>query len=151
MTPDTEISIGLPRALGYAGLIPFVVLAFLVNTFGAHEAFLRHTLLAYGACIVSFVGAVHWGLWLGATAPQARSNAALGWSVVPAVAAWVVLAIDTRAALGALAAILMVCLLVDMRFQRRGAGRRNALPGWSVRMRVVLTTVGALSLLAAIR
>ena len=151
MTPETEIAIGLPRALGFAGLIPFVVLAFLVNTFGAHENFLRHALLAYGACIVSFVGAVHWGLWLGATVPQARSSGALGWSVVPAVAAWVVLSVGTRAALGVMAALLMVCLLVDIRFERRSAGRRNALPGWYVRMRIVLTTVGALSLLAAIR
>ena len=151
MTPETEISIGLPRALGFAGLIPFVVLAFLVNTFGAHEDFLRHALLAYGACIVSFVGAVHWGLWLGATAPHARSNGALGWSVVPAVAAWFVLVIDTRAALGAMAALLMACLLMDMRFQRCGAGLGKGLPGWYMRMRIVLTTVGALSLLVARR
>jgi hypothetical protein len=88
---------------------------------------------------------------LGATAPHARSNGALGWSVVPAVAAWFVLAIDTRVALGAMAALLMACLLMDMRFQRCGAGLGKGLPGWYMRMRIVLTTVGALSLLVARR
>lgn len=149
MTPETVTSTGLPKVLGFAGLVPFVALAFLVNSFGAHENFLRHALLAYSGCIVSFVSAVHWGLWLGAAPPQTRSNGALGWSVVPPVMAWLVLAVDTRAALGAMAALLVASLLADLRFQGRGPAHRYGLPRWYVRMRIALTTVGALSLLAA--
>jgi hypothetical protein len=62
----------------------------------------------------------------------------------------IVLAVDTRPALAAMAALLrLACLLVDLRFQGRRSGRRYVLPGWYVRMRIALTTVGALSLRAA--
>jgi hypothetical protein len=48
-----------PKSLGYAGLLPFVGLALLMYLWGANQGFLRHALLAYGACIVSFIGAMH--------------------------------------------------------------------------------------------
>ncbi|ASW01178.1 DUF3429 domain-containing protein [Paraburkholderia aromaticivorans] len=146
MTPTATASPGLPIALGLAGAIPFVGLAVLVNTFGAHEAFLRHAMLAYGACIVSFVGAVHWGIWLAAAGSQPHSAMALGWSVLPAVAAWALLAIGTRYALPGMAALLAACLLVDL-----ALWRIDALPGWYLRMRALLTTVGALCLLSAMQ
>jgi hypothetical protein len=86
MTPETEISIGLPRALGFAGLIHFVVLAFLVNTFGAHEDFLgmRFLLTARASCRSSApcTGGYGWALrrhkrvrtapWAGAWFPRWR-------------------------------------------------------------------------------
>lgn len=129
----------LPKLLGYAGAIPFVGLALLVHTPEAHQDVLRHALLGYGACIVSFVGAVHWGLWL---ATNGKRSVGLGWSVVPSVAAWVILSLDNRVSLVAMAVVLVCCLVADLCFWRRGE-----LPHWYVRMRVALTTIGALSLL----
>lgn len=146
MTPTASGSPGLPIALGFAGVIPFVGLAVLVNTFGAHEEFLRHAMLAYGACIVSFVGAVHWGIWLAATNPQPHSTLSLSWSVLPAIAAWALLAIGTRYALPGMAALLATCLLVDL-----ALWRVDALPTWYLRMRALLTTIGALCLLSAMQ
>ena len=133
----------LAKVLGFAGLVPFIGLAYLVNTFGAHEDFLRHALLAYGACIVSFVGAVHWGIWLSSSANQTGSSTGLAWSVVPSVAAWIALTIDTRASMAVMAALLVLCLLVDIALRRT-----DSLPPWYLTMRVTLTLFGSGSLLA---
>ena len=57
----------LPSILGWAGLVPFGL-----ATLGTHsglEALVRYGFLggtAYGAVILSFLGAVHWGLAMGA-------------------------------------------------------------------------------------
>lgn len=140
MTPLPTAPTTLPRSLGYAGLIPFVGLALLLHTSGSHQDFLRHALLAYGACIVSFVGAVHWGIGI---STLNKSHLGLGWSVVPSIAAWVALSIDKSGSLVAMAAILVGCLAADLKFYKAGE-----LPRWYFRMRIALTTIGALSLIA---
>jgi hypothetical protein len=134
----------LPKFLGYAGLVPFIALAWLVRSFGAHEDFLRNALLSYGACIVSFIGAVHWGVWLRAAGTESTAQRGLLWSVIPSIAAWLVLACGAQFALPAMAALLACCLLMDLYF-----GRSGVLPHWYVSMRIVLTAGGCLSLLAA--
>jgi ABC-type proline/glycine betaine transport system permease subunit len=103
-TPVLHQETTLAKALGFAGLIPFIGLTYLINSFGAHKDFLRHALLAYGACIVSFVGAVHWGIWVKSPADRSGSNLTLVWSVVPSIVAWVALTIDTRGSMAAMAA-----------------------------------------------
>jgi hypothetical protein len=140
VTPLPTAPTTLPRSLGYAGLIPFVGLALLLHTSGSHQDFLRHALLAYGACIVSFVGAVHWGIGI---STLNKSHLGLGWSVVPSIAAWVALSIDKSGSLVAMAAILVGCLAADLKFYKAGE-----LPRWYFRMRIALTTIGALSLIA---
>lgn len=140
MTPSLTENSEFPRSLGYAGLLPFVGLALLVHSWGEHEGFLRHALLAYGACIVSFVGAVHWGIGISASR---RSRSSFAWSVLPALAAWVALSIERPGSFVAMAVILLVCLAVDIRFYKAGE-----LPHWYLKMRVALTTIGALSLIA---
>ncbi|WP_418939700.1 DUF3429 domain-containing protein [Paraburkholderia bryophila] len=135
---------GLPQFLGYAGLVPFIALALMVRSFGAHQEFLRNALLSYGACIVSFLGAVHWGLWLRFGGTESAATRGLVWSVIPSIAAWVVLASGVQSALPAMAALLVCCLLVDIHF-----GRSGILPKWYVSMRILLTATGAICLLAA--
>jgi hypothetical protein len=70
MTPP----IALPfRLLGYAGLIPFVAaaaLALLGPT--PWRGFASAALAAYGATILSFLGAVHWGLGPASPAGEER-------------------------------------------------------------------------------
>lgn len=47
--------------LGFGGLIPFVGLSSLyILTSGTHQQTLLFSLLAYGATIISFLGAIHW-------------------------------------------------------------------------------------------
>ena len=51
------------RAIGYGGLIPFIGLsAMSVLWRDIHHSAILFSLLAYGATIISFLGAIHWGL-----------------------------------------------------------------------------------------
>jgi len=142
VTPLPTENTAFPRSLGYAGLIPFVGLALLVHTSGSHQHFLRHVLLAYGACIVSFVGAVHWGIGI---STSSKNRLGLAWSVVPSIAAWVALSIDIPGSLVAMAALIVGCLAADYRFYKAGE-----LPRWYFQMRISLITIGALSLITGI-
>ncbi|AWV23211.1 Hypothetical protein RADP37_01865 [Roseomonas mucosa] len=77
------------RILGLAGLVPFFGLAMLSLS---GEAWTRPPLLLYGATILSFLGAIHWGVTL--RAPESEA----GWDwprltlgVLPPLLAWVAL------------------------------------------------------------
>jgi hypothetical protein len=60
-------SIPLPaKLIGFAGLVPFMVLAFLVFILpDPVRSLIFDILVHYAAVILSFIGAVHWGQqWL---------------------------------------------------------------------------------------
>jgi len=124
------------QGLGYGGLIPFVGLAlgvwFLVP---AEQAWAASSLLAYGATILSFLGAIHWGLTMrdGAGA----SNGLLVWGVVPSLVAWLALLLPVATGLLLLAAALWLCFAVD-----RTVYTRMGLRGW-LPMRLLLTVVAS--------
>lgn len=89
--------------LGYAGLIPFLGLAVLTGLYSGTET--GHELaqynLIYALCIVSFLGAVHWGLAM-AIGNQDTATYLAGmdlaefetrsfvWGVTPSLLAWLV-------------------------------------------------------------
>ena len=84
--------------LGYAGLIPFVLLAalmWLVDT--ELLPFVAIALGGYAAAIVSFLGGLHWGIGFmkGQDAPPFHFI----WGVVPSLFAWVALMMPAYAAL----------------------------------------------------
>ena len=69
--------------------MPFVALAAASLLAPDHRSLWSPALIAYGAVILSFVGALHWGFSM--TAPQmpARQRTIhYVWSVVPALLAW---------------------------------------------------------------
>lgn len=77
--------------LGFAGLAPFAACA--AGAFLGPESWTGvalRALIAYGAVVLAFLGAVHWGLALAATAEgetrHARTRLTLG--VVPALIGW---------------------------------------------------------------
>ncbi len=72
-------------ALGYGGWLPFaaLTLALWVAPDPALQRTLLRALLAYGAVILAFLGAVHWGLALARRVPNPSLVLALG--VVPAL------------------------------------------------------------------
>ncbi|CAM8651184.1 Protein of unknown function DUF3429 [Comamonadaceae bacterium] len=145
MTAATPLApLPLPQwaaRLGYAGALPFVALA--AATWLAPTAYRGHAasaLLAYGATIASFMGAIHWGLAMrGALTPQPGPFV---WGVFPSLVAWVALLLPAAQGLVTLALLLGMCLAVDRR-SYPAYGLSPWLP-----MRLHLTLAAAFSLLA---
>ena len=126
--------------LGYAGLVPFVALA--VATWlapPAYRAHAAHALLAYGATIASFLGAIHWGLAM--REPRTPQPGSFVWGVFPSLVAWVALLLPLSQGLVTLALLLGICLAVDWR-SYPAYGRK-----W-LTMRLHLTLVAGVCLLA---
>jgi hypothetical protein len=124
--------------LGYAGLLPFVGLAGASLWLGHLEnGQLAQALLAYGASILSFMGAINWGLALrNSAAPDSKL---LLWGVVPSLLAWVALLVGTVPGLWLVLVGLWACFAVD-----RAVYPRFGLQGW-LPMRLALTVVATLA------
>jgi hypothetical protein len=106
-------------ALGYAGLVPFAAGALGIVLLGDElRVFAARALVAYGAVILSFVGAVHWGLLL--ARPGARGPARLLAAVLPSVAGWAALLLVPRHGL----ALLVVSFGLFWLYEHRRLGAR---------------------------
>lgn len=130
--------------IGAAGLVPFVGLAALTAFVPASSAFSREALLHYGAIILAFVGALHWGYAVRRAAHGISAWIQYGWSVVPALVAWATLQMPVSAGLRLQAAMLVACFAIDHALQRIDPS-----PRWLLRLRAVLTAVAATSLALA--
>lgn len=120
------------NTLGYAGLIPFIGLAILTGIYSGTETASRLAQynLIYALCIVSFLGAVHWGLAISlsnneqpvylAGLDQAEfETRSFIWGVTPSLLAWVAGAFSPPGTtLWILALILALVWVVDQRFLR---------------------------------
>ncbi len=128
------------RWLGYGGLIPFTGLAlaaWIASAPHTKQALINANAL-YGAVILSFLGAIHWGLLMGrhastdsdcscaadtpqgladftANAKKSREESlALVWGVLPALLAWALLALlPVGVACQMLALCLWLAWLID--------------------------------------
>ena len=128
-------------ALGYGGLVPFVATVLgIVLLEGELRVFAARALLAYGAMILSFLGAVHWGLLLARPVSDAPRRLLVG--VLPALAGWVALLLPERYGL----ALLVVAFAAFWLYEHRVLGA-TALPAPYLDLRRNLT-VGVCSLLA---
>ena len=126
---------------GHAGLLPFVALAMAAWLAPlAYRAQTGHALLAYGATIASFLGAIHWGLAM--REPLTPNPTSFVWGVFPSLIAWLALLMPLRQGLLTLVLLLGICLAVDWRsYPAYGLGH------W-LTMRLYLTSVAAVCLLA---
>lgn len=72
--------------LGFAGLLPFIAgaAATVLAPDAAFAATARGALVAYGATILAFLGAVHWGLILGGRGPAPAARH-LTFAVLPSL------------------------------------------------------------------
>ena len=133
----------LARWLGYAGLIPFVAIAAGL-WLGPHEwrAALHSAMLGYGAVILSFMGAVHWGLAMAGEGQGEQRRLAL--SVLPALLGWLALLLPASFGYAVLLLAFAALCLLDLL-----AGRHGLVPSWYPPMRVRLTGGVVLSLLLA--
>ncbi len=135
MTPSLEKTI---QRLGYAGLIPFVLLTLLMWLVHADLLpFVSIALAAYAAAIASFLGGIHWGL--GFMKGEAAPRFHFFWGVVPSLLAWLALMMPAYAALPLLGLVLIACYAVD-RKTYPAVGLSRWLP-----MRLQLTVVATLS------
>ena len=124
--------------LGYAGLVPFVLLAALMWLVDSELLpFVAIALGGYAAAIVSFLGGVHWGI--GFMKGEAAPRFHFVWGVVPSLIAWLALMMPAYAALPLLGMVVVACYLVDSKTYP-AAGLASWLP-----MRLRLTIVATLS------
>ena len=145
MTPALPDSLRrTARWLGYGGLIPFIVLA-PISLLDSHHGFTwSDALFAYGAVILSFVCALHWGFAMALPGLDERTRVrSLLWSVVPSLIAWPALLLAPSDA-----AVLLVLGFVLHYVQDRRLARVADLPGWYLPLRLRLTTVACIALIA---
>jgi hypothetical protein len=139
--------------LGNLGLLPFVALAIAVwmPWESWQLAKLQAALVAYAAVILSFLGAVHWGLVM-ATPNLERTQAwnALLWGVMPALLGWLallmlMLGVPAWVVLGFLVGDLWLARLVDGSLMPMYAAPAH----WYLGLRTRLTVIATLALGAA--
>ncbi len=146
MNPRFSPDPAVPRILGAAGAIPFLLLAVLSSIQGPYRESSQFALMAYGAVILSFVGALHWAFALVVEGLTERERGwHYLWSVVPALLGWLALQLPPVASLLLLAAGFWAHYLQDRRL-----AARITLPTWYLPLRLGLTLTVSLSLLAAL-
>ena len=134
----------LATVLGYLGLVPFAIGAALAwrDAPLSPWADVHWPLLAYAAVILSFMGAIHWGLAMHAgEASTARRNQ-LVLSVVPALVGWLALGLPPLIAYPLLGLGFLLLLFGEVRAVAFGLA-----PAWYPQLRGPLT-FGALLALA---
>jgi len=139
-TKESQLSTNPVAVIGgLLGLLPFWGLAFaelwatgdwVVSAF-AHLA-------NYAALILTFVGAIWWGIAL--NAPQGLFGLTsrgflFGWSLMPCLLAWFLLTLDQHTALIGFAVLLVLQLLLDLIF----LWRARLIAQWFWQLRLVLT------------
>jgi hypothetical protein len=141
-----HVPVSLPSTvawLGYGGLIPFVALLPASFLDPHHGVVWRDALYGYGAIILSFVGALHWGVAMSLPGLSERQRSrCFAWSVVPALIAWPAFLFSPLFA----APLLVFGFLVHY-LQDRRLARQALLPEWYLPLRLRLTSVAVLCLL----
>lgn len=128
--------------LGYGGLLPFVFLTLASGLDEDHAPLLSNALYAYGAIILSFVGALHWGFAMSLRSlNDHQRTAAFIWSVVPALLAWPALLMPPL-----LAAPLLLAGFVANYLRDRHLDRQAELPAWYLPLRFRLSSVACVCL-----
>ncbi len=142
---NTPLNPALPRSaalLGFGGLLPFVGLALTAFVDRHHGIVWADALVAYGAVILSFVGALHWGFAMALPAmPQALRRNCFVWSVVPALLAWPAVMLEP-----AFGAPLLVAGFVAHIWQDHRLAGRVVLPDGYLPLRRQLSIVACVCL-----
>lgn len=125
--------------LGYAGLIPFIISALLCfsNNLQWQQLALQ-SLINYAAIIITFIGALHWGSALQSL--KYNSHPQLVISIMPSLIAWLALFLSSIYTISVLIMLFIAMLIIDI--------KRWSHRAWFVRLRIQLTAVAVLSLLA---
>eukprot|EP00898_Chlorokybus_atmophyticus_P005202 jgi/Chlat1/5683/Chrsp37S05468 len=143
----------VPLVLGFAGAIPFLAFSPLGEVLLPLPGWLEGTHVraqaAYGASILSFLGAVHWGLAIashgatvaGLAVPPMLNAARYVWGVTPSLISAGALLLPPLPCLATLFTGLGAAYIVDLEF-----AKRSLLPRWYMSLRLPLTIVAMLSI-----
>jgi hypothetical protein len=130
------------KSLGYAGLIPFIV--FSIGSWFQLPMISDSTyiLTAYAAIILSFMGAIHWGIAMSSSEDQ--NGKYFIASVIPGLSAWLALLMPQRYAIILLMVGFIALIIYDWSVEKP-----QRLPGWYIPMRNRLTLVVVMCLMFA--
>lgn len=143
-TPTPEATPSVVRWLGYGGLLPFIGCALATHADPARAAHWYEALVAYGAIILSFVGALHWGFAMILAKIAGTSRRWLFvWSVIPSLLAWVALMICSTGS-----ALLLIAGFLLHFWQDRRLAELTPLPAWYLPLRLRLSAIAMLCLAA---
>jgi hypothetical protein len=136
----------LAHQLGYAGLIPFVLLT--LGCWLAHPDWLGDFIkgqLAYGIAILAFLGGIHWGaVLMSSELSIEQTKKALLWSVTPPLVAWI------STMLGGFGfAVLMAGFIGTYQADKRLFGWYG-MPDWFLQLRFRLTCVAVAMLVLTV-
>ncbi len=132
--------------LGYGGLLPFALSALGTLLDPTSRALWQQALLAYGALILSFVGALHWAFAM-RTEDETQARGLYLWSVVPALAGWLALLLPLLLPRGAIAAAALLIIAFGAHYlQDKRLARQQPLPAWYLPLRLRLSSVACLCL-----
>ena len=136
-----------PFWLSTGGLVPFVVIASAIWALPeAYTPILLFWLTSYAAVILSFVGAVHWGIaMVHPDMTEQDQSVFMTWSIVPALVGWVSLLLPEKTGL-----LLLITTFVIQYAADHQLALRFRVPSWYLRLRIGLTSVAVLCLLLAL-
>ena len=121
---------------GLMGLLPFWGLALSTQLSSGIDPLLAlMALIMYGAIILSFVGALWWGMAVHAPANAPRAAMFL-WSVIPALIGWASIMTEPATGLRMLIAGLVLQWILDGLLMRKFPA---LIPRWVFRLRTILT------------
>jgi len=139
---ETPMSVSM---LGYGGLVPFVLLTLALWAEPSDSSFWTLALVSYGAVILSFVGAIHWGIAMMSQELGPRmAHRRFMWSVVPSLMGWIATLLPSQ-----LGVWLLVGGFALHYWQDHLLQTHMKLPHWYLPLRRRLSVVACLSLLAA--
>ena len=129
--------------IGAGGLIPFLWLAIAINNPSMYfHQYALELITSYSAIILSFLGGIHWGLIMPQIFKTSGRNLLL-ISIIPPIVGWIALALDPMQCLWVLISAFVGEIIVDFLWCKR-----EIIPRWYLKLRIPLTILVCLSLLA---
>ena len=85
---NNKSNIILPQVLGYCGLIPFIFSIICIIFIPSKSIFFINISFSYGAIILTFVGAIYWGIAIKNSTKKGKVkdvNLMYIWSIIPSL------------------------------------------------------------------
>jgi len=127
-----------PLSFGLLGLVPFAAVPIYMYSTGIYLPDLAFTQLAYSASILSFIGGIRWGTLL----EESNNWKQYMYSILPSIAAWLALLVPGRWSILWALSSLQGFAFYDV--------TRPGYPLWFKGLRVLLTAISSLTLLATL-